>query len=276
MPHYGRVTPLTVLTSARPLRHALTGLLLAAGLLTGCAGEPAADRAAPSSPAAATSDPPQESTRETTATECLLVDRKGLRLGVTVPAGFSVTTTPQGGGDYAPSQQVNLLAVAQRRNASGELPVVVVVVYGYGPGERSGADALEASVRNFRQLVGSDDAGGAVAARPTTIAGRRGSAGGAADETAMDFQCAGRQAGVPALVVGPGRAGVAGPVRRRDGRPRRHERPPVRDRLPQRPQGRRLLNAPPGELSVRRLCGTARRRRSAVSGSARRSPGRAG
>jgi hypothetical protein len=178
------VTPLTVLTSARPL----AGLLFAAGLLTGCAGEPATDRAAPSSPAAATSDPPQESTRETTATECLLVERKGLRLGVTVPAGFSVTTTPQGGGDYAPSQQVNLLAVAQRRNASGELPVVVVVVYGYGPGERSGTDALEASVRNFRQLVGSDDAGGAVAARPTTIAGRRGSAGGAADATAMDFQ----------------------------------------------------------------------------------------
>ena len=180
------MTPLTVLLSARPL----AGLLVAAGLLAGCAGEPTRGQAGPSSPAAtpATSEPPQESTRETVTTECTLVERRGRRLGVTVPAGFSVTTTPQGGGDYAASQQVNLLAVAQRRNASGELPVVVVVVYGYAPGERVGADALAASVRNFRQLVGADDADGPVAAKPATIGGERGSAGGADDATAMDFQ----------------------------------------------------------------------------------------
>ena len=180
------MTPLTVLLSARPL----AGLLVAAGLLAGCAGEPTRGQAGPSSPAAtpATSEPPQESTRETVTTECTLVERRGRRLGVTVPAGFSVTTTPQGGGDYAASQQVNLLAVAQRRNAGGELPVVVVVVYGYGPGERPGTDALAASVRNFRQLVGAEDPAGAVAARPATVAGRRGSAGGGSDATAMDFQ----------------------------------------------------------------------------------------
>ena len=178
------MTTLTVRARARPL----AGLLLAAGLLAGCAGEPTGDKAGPSSPAAAvpaTSGPPQESTRETTTTECTPVERQGRRLGVTVPAGFSVTVTPQGGGD---ASQANLLAVAQRRNASGELPVVVVVVYGYAPGERVGADALAASVRNFRQLVGADDADGPVAAKPATIGGERGSAGGADDATAMDFQ----------------------------------------------------------------------------------------
>jgi hypothetical protein len=175
------VTTLTV----RPPTRSLAALLLAAALAAGCSG---GDQGPVADAAPATSGPPQqESTRETTTTECTPVERQGRRLGVTVPAGFSVTSTPQGGGDSAGSQ-VNLLAVAQRRSSDGELPLVVVVVYGYGPGERSGTDALEASVRNFRQLVGADHPDGPVTARPATVAGRPGSAGGDDDPTAMDFQ----------------------------------------------------------------------------------------
>jgi hypothetical protein len=131
---------------------------------------------------------PQASTRETTRSECTPVEHGGERLGVTVPAGFSVTTTPSGSEGLTESQDVDLLAVAQHRDATGRLPTVVVAVYAYAAGEGAGQEGLRASVANFRTLVGADDASAPVTAKPATVAGRRGSAGGAEDETAMDFQ----------------------------------------------------------------------------------------
>jgi hypothetical protein len=71
---------------------------------------------------------------------------------------------------------------------------VVLVVYATAPGEAAGAKALEASVRNFRVLVGASDTAGPVTAKPATVAGRPGSAGGETNAAAMDFPVAGRQA----------------------------------------------------------------------------------
>jgi len=177
-----------------PARRARAGLLLAvplaAAALAGCASaKPAAAPSAGATPSASASAtaPVQESTVTTTKPTCSVIDRKGQRLGVTVPAGFMVTSTPDGAGDFAQSG-VNILSVAQWRDTTDKGPAVVLVVYGYGAGEASGARALESSVRNFRLLVGARDTTAAVTAKPATVAGRPGSAGGASDAAAMDFQ----------------------------------------------------------------------------------------
>lgn len=172
---------------ARAGRRLAVPLALAAtAALTGCATpKPAPSASATPSPSATA--PARESTVTTTKPTCSVIDRKGQKLGVTVPAGFMVTSTPNGAGDFAQSG-VNILSVAQWRDSADKGPAVVLVVYAYGAGEASGAQALESSVRNFRLLVGARDTTAPVTAKPATVAGRPGSAGGGTDAAAMDFQ----------------------------------------------------------------------------------------
>ena len=179
-----------------PTRRARAAALLlavpvAAAALAGCASEkPAARPSAsvtPSTSASATA-PSQESTVTTTKPTCGVVEHAGQRLGVTVPAGFMVTSTPAGAGDFAQTSGVNIVSVAQWRDTTDKGPAVVLVVYAYGEGEARGAQALESSVRNFKALVGARSATAPVAAKPATVAGRPGSAGGETNAAAMDFQ----------------------------------------------------------------------------------------
>jgi hypothetical protein len=124
----------------------------------------------------------------TTKATCNVVEHGGQRLGVTVPAGFMVTATPDGAGDFAGSG-VNILTVVQRREpATATSPGVVLVVYGYAGDEPRGTAALALSVRNFKTLVGARGAADPVTAAPATVGGVAGSAGGATDPVAMDFQ----------------------------------------------------------------------------------------
>jgi hypothetical protein len=174
---------------ARRLR-AVPLALLTLAALTGCAGdEPAAtpSTTASAAPAASATGPAQESIVTTTKPTCSVVEHDGQRLGVTVPAGFMVTSTPRGAGDFAQSG-VNIVSVAQWRDTTDRGPGVVLVVYAYGEGEARGATALESSVRNFKALVGARNATAPVTAKPATVAGRPGSAGGETDPVAMDFQ----------------------------------------------------------------------------------------
>ena len=176
--------------AGRPLAVPLTLLTLAA--LAGCASEQGAGEPAPatasSAPSASATGPAQESVVTTTKPTCGDVVHAGQRLGVTVPAGFMVTSTPRGAGDFAQTSGVNIRSVAQWRDTTNRGPAVVLVVYAYGEGEARGAQALESSVRNFTALVGARSATAPVAAKPATVAGRPGSAGGETNAAAMDFQ----------------------------------------------------------------------------------------
>jgi hypothetical protein len=171
-------------------RRTLAGLLAAPAalaLLAGCGGaEPTTASPAPSAPAATPSGPAQESIVTTTKPTCSVVEHGGQRLGMTVPAGFMIISTPRGAGDFADS--VNIVSVVQWREAAATSPGVVLVVYAYAGGEPRGAKALESSVRNFRSLVGAGSATAPVTAKPATVAGVTGSAGGETDAVAMDFQ----------------------------------------------------------------------------------------
>jgi hypothetical protein len=164
--------------------------LLAVAALAACAGQPEAapSTSASAAPSASSTRPAQESTVTTSKPTCSVVERHGERIGVTVPAGFMVTSTPDGAGGFSQTEGVNILAAAQWRDSADKGPAVVLVVYGYGAGESRGAKALDASVRNFKMLVGAGSATAAVTAKPATVAGRPGSAGGETDATAMDFQ----------------------------------------------------------------------------------------
>jgi hypothetical protein len=174
-------------------RRTLAGLLAtpaALALLAGCGGaEPTTARPSSSvepAPAASPSGPAQESIVTTTKPTCSVVEHGGQRLGVTVPAGFMIISTPRGAGDFADS--VNIVSVVQWREEAATSPGVVLVVYAYAGGEPRGVTALESSVRNFRSLVGAGSATAPVTAKPATVAGVTGSAGGETDAVAMDFQ----------------------------------------------------------------------------------------
>jgi hypothetical protein len=156
----------------RPWRAPLTGLAVVAGVLAGCDSSGAPRETTASAPPLAND-------------ECVTVEHKGQKLGVTVPAGFSVTTPPEGAAEIADVHELSLVFLARRTDFSHMPPTGLLAVYGFGPGEREGQRALEAAVLTF---VGST--GGAadnpISATPTTVAGTQGAAGGETDSQALD------------------------------------------------------------------------------------------
>jgi hypothetical protein len=118
--------------------------------------------------------------------ECVTVEHENQKLGVTVPAGFTVTTPPDNAAELADTYKVNLLSLAHRTESGDSVPTAMLAVYGYGPGEREGQSALEASVLNFKQQTGGTSRGNPISATPTPVAGTQGSAGGDKDSRALD------------------------------------------------------------------------------------------
>ena len=156
----------------------LIGVALVAGLLASC------DSGRDSS---STSEQTTTSAVPLASSECVAVEHKGQKLGVTVPAGFTVATPPENAADIADTYKVNVLSLAQRMESDRTLPVAMLAVYGYGRGEREGQSALEASVLNFKRLTGGVNVGNPISATPTTVAGTQGSAGGHGDSRALDY-----------------------------------------------------------------------------------------
>jgi hypothetical protein len=154
----------------------LAGVLAVAGLAA-CGGDDAPVTAATAPAGQAT---PRRGT-------CVTVEHRGLRLGVTVPAGFAASSSPAGAAELAESDRVNLLTTARRTEPGRDLPTVVLAVFGYGPGEREGRDALEASVLSFKRMVGGTSEDDPVVAEPARVAGVSGTAGGGQDDEALDY-----------------------------------------------------------------------------------------
>jgi len=170
----------TLFDVPRPRRvsRLVTGLAVVAGTLAGCAGggEPAG-----------TADRPTTSATPLASPACVTIEHEGRKLGVTVPAGFTVATPPPEAADIADTYRVNLLSLAQRAERGRTLPTAMLAVYGYGRGEREGQSALEASVLNFKNDTGGSSRGNPISATPTTVAGTQGAAGGDQDARALDY-----------------------------------------------------------------------------------------
>lgn len=135
------------------------------------------------------SSAPEQPTASATplaSAECVTVEHEDQKLGVTVPASFTVTTSPENAAEIADTYKVNLLSVARRTDSDHTPPTAMLAVYGYGPGEREGQSALEASVLNFKKNTGGVNQGNPISATPTTVAGTQGSAGGHTDSRALD------------------------------------------------------------------------------------------
>jgi hypothetical protein len=115
------------------------------------------------------------------------VEHKGMRLGVTMPEGFTVATPPEMAVDAAEIYRVNVLSLAQRMKRTRTLPIALVAVYGYSRDEREEQSALEASVLSLKRLTGGVNVGNPIAATPTAVAGTQGSAGGHGDSRALDY-----------------------------------------------------------------------------------------
>jgi hypothetical protein len=162
----------------------LAGLAAVAVLLAGCESggeDPPATSTTGATGTAAASPPPLA------AAECVSLEHEGQRLGVTMPAGFSVATPPSNAAELADTQHVNLLSLAQRPESGRALPTAMIAVYGYGRGEAEGQRALELSVLNLKLLSGGSSRTNPITATPATVAGTQGSAGGDVDARALDF-----------------------------------------------------------------------------------------
>jgi len=163
----------------------LAGLAAVTGLLAGCDGgsddTPSASGTASASGGASASPSPLASA------ECVSLEHEGQRLGVTVPAGFSVATPPPNAAELTDIYHVNLLSLAQRSESGRTLPTAMIAVYGYARGEPEGQRALELSVLNLKDLAGGSSRGNPIRATPTTVAGVQGSAGGDGDPRALDY-----------------------------------------------------------------------------------------
>jgi hypothetical protein len=163
------------------VRTTAAALLAVAGLLAGCdtGGDDDPDTTATTSAAA--------SPAPLTEARCEALEHEGQRLGVTMPAGFSVATPPVKEAAKAEPFDVNLLSLARLPQAGRELPTAMIAVYGYGPGEAEGQRALELSVLNLKGLSGGSSRGRPITATPTTVAGTQVSAGGDVDARALDY-----------------------------------------------------------------------------------------
>jgi hypothetical protein len=160
----------------------LAGLAVAV-LLAGCTdGDEQAPTGTPSASGGASASP-----EPLAAAECVPLEHEGQRLGVTMPAGFSVATPPPDAAELADIYHVNLLSLAQRTESGRTLPTAMIAVYGYGRGEAEGQRALELSVLNLKDLTGGSSRGNPITATPTTVAGTQGSAGGDGDARALDY-----------------------------------------------------------------------------------------
>lgn len=158
-------------------RTLLIGVAVVTSVLAGCDSEgdsPGAERTTASPPPLANAT-------------CVTVKHENQKLGVTVPAGFAVATPPDNAPDLADTYRVNLLSLAQRPEDYGTQPTAMLAVYGYGPGEREGQSALEASVLNFTALTGGSSQGEPITTAPTPVAGTQGSAGTKSDARALDY-----------------------------------------------------------------------------------------
>jgi len=160
----------------RLLAGVVAGVVVAAGVLAGC------DDSSPAS-----SQPPSTSAKPLANAKCVTLEHKGQKLGVTMPAGFTVATPPPQAEDVADTYLVNLLSLAQLPESGRTLPTAMIAVYGYGRGEREGQSALEASVLNFKQNTGGSSRGKPITATPTTVAGTQGTAGSDVDPRALDY-----------------------------------------------------------------------------------------
>lgn len=154
------------------------GVIVVAGMLAGCDGadDPSSE---PGQPTA--------SATPLARAECVSVEHKDQKLGVTVPANFTVTAPPENAAETADTYKVNLLAIAQQTDSGHTPPTAMLAVYGYGPGEREGQSALEASVLNFKKNTGGINQGNPISATPTEVAGTQGATGGHTDSRALDY-----------------------------------------------------------------------------------------
>jgi hypothetical protein len=115
------------------------------------------------------------------------LEHKGQKLGVTVPADFSVATPPDIAADMADTYRVNILSLARRMETNRILPIAMLAVYGYDRSEREAQSALEASVLNFTSLTGGIHQARPISATPAPVAGTQGAAGGYGDSRALDY-----------------------------------------------------------------------------------------
>ena len=155
-----------------------TSAAVAAAVLVGCTGGGDSSRGSARPTATATS---------LTSATCVTLEHEDQKLGVTVPAGFTVTTPPAKAAEIAEDYRVNLLSLAQRKEFDATPPTAMLAVYGYGRGEREGQSALEASVLNFTGITGGVNHGEPISATPTTVAGTQGAAGSHTDSRALDY-----------------------------------------------------------------------------------------
>ncbi|OLF18764.1 hypothetical protein [Actinophytocola xanthii] len=160
-----------------PLPVPLLTAAVVAGLLAGCDSDDASEP----------TQVPSSSGRPLVDAKCVHVEHAGRELGVTVPAGFTVATPPASSAEIRETYRVNLLSLAERPEDGRTLPTAMLAVYGYGPGEREGQNALELSVLNFKQATGGSSRGEPISATPTTVAGLPGSAGTDTDPMALDY-----------------------------------------------------------------------------------------
>ena len=156
--------------------------LAAVAALAGCQGDGDTASATDTPTASTSASPPA-----LTSAECVPIEHEGQRLGVTVPAGFSVATPPVDAAERAKAGHVNLLSLAQLAESGRRLPTAMIAVYGYGRGEAEGQRALELSVLNLKGLTGGSSSGNPIRATPATVAGAEGSAGGDGDPRALDY-----------------------------------------------------------------------------------------
>jgi hypothetical protein len=154
-----------------------TTAAVAAAMLVGCTGG--------SDPSRVSERPTATATALANAT-CVTLEHEDQRLGVTVPAGFTVTTPPDNAAELADVYRVNLLSLAQRKEFEATPPTAMLAVYGYGRDEREGQSALEATVLNFTGITGGVNQANPISATPTTVAGARGAAGSRTDSRALD------------------------------------------------------------------------------------------
>jgi hypothetical protein len=135
----------------------------------------------------AASEPATHSPAPLADAKCLTIEHETQKLGVTVPAGFTVATPPENAAELADTYKVNLLSLAQRPENGATLPTAMLAVYGYGPGEREGQSALEASVLNLTALTGGSSRGKPITTTPTSVAGKQGAAGAKGDSRALVY-----------------------------------------------------------------------------------------
>jgi hypothetical protein len=112
--------------------------------------------------ASATTATPSPSTLATAT--CRTYPHTGQRLGITVPGGFALDEHPKGAAELTSDYRVNLLMRSRHYGDNGQLPVVELTTFAYGPGERKDRSALVQSL-----LTATNAAGGAgPTSTPTT------------------------------------------------------------------------------------------------------------